>query len=75
MKITTNIEEHQIIFRLGSYFMAAVWAAASYSRGGFSLCHAGSAWRVMIPDLSTFNLESGTIILVSNVHTEPYPIL
>ena len=41
--------------------MAAVWAAASYSRGGFSLCLAGSARRVMVPGGSTFHLEPGTI--------------
>ena len=40
-EITTSIEEHQRCFRLGSYFMAAVCAAASYYRGGFSLCLAG----------------------------------
>ena len=45
---------------LGSYFMAAVWAAASFSRGGFSLCPAGNAWRVMVTDGSTFHLEPGT---------------
>ena len=41
--------------------MAAVLAAARYSRGGFSLCLAGSARRVMVPGGSTFHLEPGTI--------------
>ena len=40
------IEEHQRCFGLGSYFMAAVLAAASYSRGGFILYLADSARRV-----------------------------
>ena len=41
--------------------MAAVLAAASYSRGGFSLFLAGSARRVMVPGGITFHLEPGTI--------------
>ena len=41
--------------------MAAVWAAARYSRGGLSLCLAISARRVMVPGVSTFHLEPGTI--------------
>ena len=41
--------------------MDAVLAAASYSRGGFSPCLAGSARRVMVPGGSTFHLEPGTI--------------
>ena len=57
----TGIEEHHRCFRLGSYFMAAVLAAASYSRGGFSLCLAGSARRVMFPCGITFHMEPGTI--------------
>ena len=54
------IEENQRCFRLGSYFMAVFWAAASYSRGGFSLFRAGSARRVIVPGGSTFHLESET---------------
>ena len=50
------MEELQRCFRLGSYFMDAVWAAASYSRGGFSLFLAGSARRVMVKGGSTFHL-------------------
>ena len=56
-----TIEKHQIFFRLDSYFMAAVLAAASYSRGVFSLCLAGSVRRVMVPGGSTFHLEPRTI--------------
>ena len=41
--------------------MASVLAAASYSRGGFSICLAGSARRVMVPGGSTFHLEPKTI--------------
>ena len=55
------IEEHQRWFRLGSYFMAAVLAAASYSIGGFSLCLSVSARHVMVPGVITFHLEPGTI--------------
>ena len=55
------IEEHHMCLRLGSYFMAAVLAAASYSRGGFSTCLAISARRVMVPGGSTFHLEPGAI--------------
>ena len=56
-----HIEEHQRYFRLGSYFMAVALAATSYSRGGFSLCLAGSTRRVMVPGGSTLHLEPGTI--------------
>ena len=56
-----NIEEHQKCSRLRSYFMATVWAAASYSRGGFSLCRAGCARCVMVTGESTFRLQPGTI--------------
>ena len=56
-----SIEEHQRCFRLGGYFMATMWAVARYSRGGFSLCRAGSAWCVMVPGEITFHLETGTI--------------
>ena len=52
----STIEEHQICFRLGSYFMASVLAAASYSRAGFSLCLAGIARLVMVPGVITFHL-------------------
>ena len=55
------IEEHQRCFRLGSYFIAAMLAAASYSRGGFSICLASIARRVLVPGGSTFHLELGTI--------------
>ena len=41
--------------------MDAVLAAASYSRGGFRLCNAGGARRVMVPCGSRFLLEPGTI--------------
>ena len=66
VKITTHIEENQRCIRLGSYFMAAVWEAARYSRGGFSLCHAGRAYHVMVPGGSMFHLEPGTIILFTS---------
>ena len=55
------IEYHQRCFRLGSYFMAAVLAATSYYRGGFSLCLAGSVRRVMVPGGSRLHLKNGTI--------------
>ena len=48
-------------FGLGGYFMAAVLAAASYSRIGFSLCLAVRARRVRVPGGSKFHLEPGTI--------------
>ena len=57
----TVIEEHHRGFRLGSYFMNAVLAFNSYSRGGFSLCLDSSARRVMVPGGSMFHLEPGTI--------------
>ena len=41
--------------------MAAVLAAASYSRGGFSSCLDKSARHVRVSDGSTFHLEPGTI--------------
>ena len=43
--------------------MAAVLAAASYSRIGFSLCIAVWAYRVRVPGGSTFHLEPGTIVI------------
>ena len=52
---------------LGSYFMAAMLAAAGYSRGCFSPCLAVSVRRVMVPGGSTFHLEPGTVdILVTS---------
>ena len=42
--------------------MAAVLAAASYSRIGFSLYFAVCARRVRVPGGSKFHLEPGTII-------------
>ena len=41
--------------------MAAVLAAASYSRGGFSPCLAVSARRVRVSGGIMFHLEPGTI--------------
>ena len=41
--------------------MAAVLAAASYSRGGFSLCLASSARHFMVTGASTFHPEPRTI--------------
>ena len=35
--------------------------AVIYNRGGFSLFFAGSSRRVMVPGVSTFHLETGTI--------------
>ena len=52
--------------------MAAVLAAASYSRIGFSLCLAVRARRVRVPGGSTFRLEPGTII--GHVKTPQYEI-
>ena len=54
------IEEHHRCFRLGSYFMDALWEVVSYYRGGFSLCRTGSVCHVMVPGGSTFHLEPGT---------------
>ena len=53
---------------LGSYFMSAMWEAASYSRGGLSLCCAVSAGSVIVPGGSTFDLEPGTIIYTNREH-------
>ena len=61
-EITTYIKEHLRFFRLGSYFMAAVLSAASYSRGGFSLYLDVSARHVMVTGGSTFHLEPVTIL-------------
>ena len=52
-----SIEEHYRCFRLGSYFLAAVLAVASYSRGGFSPCLTGSVRCIMVPGGSTFQVE------------------
>ena len=49
-------------FGLGGYFMAAVLAAASYSRICFSPCLAVHTRRVRVPGGSAFHLEPGTII-------------
>ena len=48
-------------FRLGGYFMAAVLAAASNSKIGFSPCLAVRVRRVRVPGGSAFHLEPGTI--------------
>ena len=63
--VTTYIEEHHRCFGLSGYFMAAVLAAASYSRIGFGLYLAVCARRVMVPGGSKFHLEPGTITLLS----------
>ena len=44
--------------------MDVVLVAASYSRGYFSPCLAGSVMLVMVPGVSTFHLEPGTIIIL-----------
>ena len=59
--ITTYIEEHHRCFGLGGYFMAAVLAAASYSRIGFSTCLAVHVRRVRVPGGSVLHLEPVTI--------------
>ena len=46
--------------------MAAVLAAASYSRIGFSLCLSVRTRRVRVPGGNAFHLEPGTIIVLSN---------
>ena len=56
-----GIEEHHRCFGLGGYFMAAVLAAASYSRISFSLCLAVRARRVRVPGGSVFHLKPGII--------------
>ena len=55
-----GIEEHHRCFGLGGYFMAAVLAAASYSRIGFSIYFAVHARRVRVPGGSKFHLEPGS---------------
>ena len=55
------IEEHHRCFGFGGYFMAAVLAAASYSRIGFSLYFSMREWRVRVPGGSKFHLEPVTI--------------
>ena len=50
--------------------MAAVLAAASYSREGFSPCLAISARRVRVPGGSMFHLEPGTICTYVHVHSD-----
>ena len=59
-----DIEEHHRCFGLGGYFMAAMLAAASYSRIGFSPCLAVRAMRVRVPGGSAFRLEPGTIPII-----------
>ena len=54
-------------FGLGDYFMAALLAAARYSRGGFSPCLAVNARCVRVPSGSTFHLEPGTIYVLSHL--------
>ena len=56
------MEEHHRCFGLGGYFMAAVLAATSYSRIGFSLYFSVRARRVNVPGGSNFHLEPGAII-------------
>ena len=58
---TNIIEEHHRCFGLGGYFMAAVLAAAIYSRIGFSLYFGVLAQRVRVPSGSKFHLEPGTL--------------
>ena len=48
-------------FGLGGYFMAAVLAAASYYRIGFSLYFTVRARRVRVSGESKFHPEPGTI--------------
>ena len=60
--ITTYIEEHHRCFRLSGYFMAAVLAAASYSRIGFSTCLTVCARRLRVPGGIAFHLDPGTIL-------------
>ena len=55
------IEEHHRFFGLGGYFMAAVLAATSYSRIGFSLYFSVRARRVRVTGVSKFQLVTGTI--------------
>ena len=55
--------------------MAAVLAAASYSRGGLSLCLASSARRVMVPGGSTFHLEPGAIETYALIYLSPTQIM
>ena len=52
---------HHRCFGLDGYFIAAVLAAASFSRIGFSLHFAVHAWRVRVPGGSKLHLEPGTI--------------
>ena len=54
-------------FGLGGYFMAALLAAASYSRIGFSPCLAIRARRVRVPGGGAFHLEPGTIRIYTSL--------
>ena len=47
--------------------MAAVLAAAIYSRGGFSSCLSGSARHVMVTGGSTLHLEPGQYTLAGSL--------
>ena len=66
------IEEHHRCFGLGGYFMAAVLAAASYSRTCFSLCLAARARHVRVLGGSAFHLEPGTIHPCWNLYWDPF---
>ena len=55
--------------------MAAVLAAASYSRGGFSPCLASIARRVLVPGGSTFHLEPGTMLAAARYSREDISVL
>ena len=71
----TLIEEHHRCFGLGCYFMAAVLAAARYSRIGFSLYLSVRARHVRVPGGSVFHLEPVTINPFCNLTgtlLEPY---
>ena len=59
--ITTYIEEHRRCFGLDGYFMAAVLAAARYSRIGFIPCHSVRTRRLRVPGGGVFHLEPGII--------------
>ena len=60
----SHIKEHHRCFGLGGYFMASVFAAASYYRIGFSLCLAVCVRCVRVPGGSVFYLEPGIITII-----------
>ena len=64
---TRVIEDQHRCLGLYGYFMAAVLAAASYSRIGFSTCLAVRVRRVMVPGGSVLHLEPVTIHLLWNL--------